>query len=211
MTVLDIENWNRKELFQHFMQFKDPHFAVTIPFDVSKAYAFSKKESISFFATYLHACMRAINEIENFRYRITSEKEVIVHDVIHASPTIGRPDRTFGFSYIDFEENLEDFIKRYEAERQRVLNSTNLFPTEEKGNDCIYCSALPWFDFSAHKEPLIGNYIESVPKLAFGKVVEEKDMLRMNVAVNVNHALVDGHHVALFAKSFQRYLNETKW
>ena len=209
MKYLDIDTWERKQHFEFFMNFHDPHFAVTIPFDVTRAYAFSKEKGLSFFGVYLHACMKAINQVENFRYRITPDHKVVVHDVIHASPTIARPDHTFGFSYIDFSEDLSTFLKHLSAEKERILNSKNLFPEEERGEDCIYCSALPWFDFTGHKEPHMALAKESVPKLAFGKVKEEGDKLIMNVAVNVNHALVDGYHVGLFSDRFQYYLDES--
>ena len=79
--------WNRKHHFNHFNALADPYFAVTIPFDVSKAYKKSKDTGSSFFAIYLHDCMKAINAVENFKYRIIDD-EVFECDVIHASATI---------------------------------------------------------------------------------------------------------------------------
>ena len=46
---------------------KDPFFGVTVPFDVSRTYQFSKKESLSFFGKYLHDCMKAINDVDAFK------------------------------------------------------------------------------------------------------------------------------------------------
>ena len=205
MRELDIETWNRKEHFHFFNQFDDPYFAVTVEFDVTKTYKYSKKNNISFFALYLHACMKAINSVENLKYRIQNGK-VIIHDVIHASPTILRDDHTFGFSFIHFDEDFKIFNKNLEAEKNRILNSTEMFP-KQSTDDCIYCSAMPWFNFSGHKEPLFGVKKESVPKLAFGKYVKKEDKLMMPVAIAVNHALVDGYHVGLFVKKFQRLLD----
>ena len=39
------------------------------------------------------------------------------------------------------------------------------------------------------------------------KIFEIDNKLIMNVAINVNHALVDGYHVSLFSEKFQEYLN----
>ncbi|MDH5414699.1 MAG: chloramphenicol acetyltransferase [Flavobacteriaceae bacterium] len=205
MRELNIENWNRKQQYHFFNQFDDPYFAVTVDFDVTNTYKYSKNIGISFFALYLHACMKAINSVENFKYRIQDGK-VIIHDVIHASPTILRDDNTFGCSFIHFDESFDQFYRNFEAEKTRILNSTDLFP-EQTTEDCIYCSALPWFNFSGHKEPLFGVKKESVPKLAFGKYVKNEEKLIMPVAIAVNHALVDGYHVGLFAKKFQELLD----
>ena len=205
MRELDIETWNRKQQYHFFNQFDDPYFAVTVEFDVTKTYEYSKKNNISFFALYLHACMKAINSIENLKYRIQNGK-VMIHDVIHASPTILRDDHTFGFSFIHFDEDFKIFNKNLEAEKNRILNSTEMFP-QQNTEDCIYCSAMPWFNFSGHKEPLFGVKKESVPKLAFGKYVKKDDKLMMPVAIAANHALVDGYHVGLFVKKFQKLLD----
>ncbi|WP_142786198.1 CatA-like O-acetyltransferase [Changchengzhania lutea] len=204
MKVLDINTWNRKAHFHHFSALSDPYFGVTIPFDVTNAYKISKKNGISFFGRYLHDCLKALNDIENFRYRI-EEGKVVIYDVIHASATLMRDDNTFGFSFIDFDNDLRIFINHLESEKRRIQNSTDLYPTKN-GLDCIHCSALPWLNFTGHKEPVSGE-VESVPKVAFSQVTHENNRMVMNVSINVNHALVDGYHVGLFSKKFQHYLN----
>ena len=205
MKVIDINTWNRKQHFEHFSGLADPSFAVTIPFNVTKAYQVSKETKTSFFTRYLHDCMRAINAIENFKYRIENGK-VVAYDVIHTSPTILRDDNTFGFSFVTYSENLETFSKNLDAEKNRIKSTTELFPPIN-GQDCIHCSALPWVNFIAHKEPNSG-LVDSIPKLSFGRATLINDELIMNVSVHVNHALVDGYHVGLFSKKFQQFLNQ---
>ncbi|WP_147676884.1 CatA-like O-acetyltransferase [Algibacter pacificus] len=205
MKIININTWNRKEHFEHFSSLKDPSFAVTIPFNVSHAYQVSKANNSSFFTRYLHDCMRAINQIENFRYRILGN-EVVEYDVIHTSPTILKDDNTFGFSFVKYSDDLEVFSNNLETEKKRVKQSKTLFPPIN-GLDCIHCSALPWINFIAHKEPNSGQ-IDSVPKLSFGKATSINNELIMNVSVHVNHALIDGYHVGLFSKKFQQFLNQ---
>ena len=204
MKVLDIDTWNRKQHYEHFSSLKDPFFAVTMPFDVTKAYRFSKDNQISFFAKYLHDCMRAINDVASLRFRIL-ENAVVEFDVIHASATLMRDDNTFGFSFIDFNHDLSAFIENIETEKLRIKNSTELFPPKN-GLDCIHCSAMPWLNFTGHKEPL-SSLVDSVPKLAFSKTeTTNNGNLVMNVSISVNHALVDGYDVGLFSEKFQHYL-----
>lgn len=204
MKVIDVNSWNRERLYRHFKQLKDPYFGVVIPFDVTKAYQFSKDKKISFFVRYLHDCMKAINDIDNFRYRIINDK-VVDFDLIHASATIARDDNTYGFSFINYNEDLKKFIENFNEEKERIQNSEDLYPPVN-GQDCIHCSAIPWFEFTGHKEPSSGN-LESIPEIAFSRAKGDNGKLIMNVSVHVNHALVDGYHVGLFAERFQFYLN----
>ncbi|AUC76259.1 CatA-like O-acetyltransferase [Olleya sp. Bg11-27] len=205
MKTIDINTWDRKELFQHFLKLKDPYFGVTIPFNVENTYQYAKDNNVSFFGVYLHDCMKAINAIDNLKYRIV-DNTVQIYDTIHASATIMRTNNTFGFSFIDYDKDLNVFLSNLSAEKRRIERTSNLFPPVN-GLNCIHCSALPWLNFLGHKEPVSG-VLDSVPKLSFGKTVKEGNKLMMNVAINVNHALVDGYHVGLFSEIFQKNLNK---
>ncbi|NNC71225.1 MAG: chloramphenicol acetyltransferase [Flavobacteriaceae bacterium] len=204
MKELDINTWNRKQHFDHYMTLADPFFAVTVEVDVTKMYQLAKKTNTTFFARYLHACMIAINSIENFRYRIIEDK-IYIYDEIAASATIARPDHTYGFSFIYFSPDFETFNTNFLREKERIVNSTDLFPPVNS-KDCIYCSAIPWINFKGHKETFAGDVKDSIPRLAFGKVVRTQNSLMMPLAIAVNHALVDGHHVGLFIDEFQNNL-----
>ena len=206
MKYLDIENWNRKQLFQHFRTMADPTFGLVADVEVSKTYQSAKEKGESFFVRYLHACMKAINSVENLKYRIEGDK-VAIYEVINASATIARSDNTFGFSYILYSEDFKEFYQNFQQEKDRILNSTDLFPLQYSLG-CIHCSAIPWVSFTGHKEPFSGNKDNSVPQLAFGKLKEENGKMLLPVAINVNHALVDGYHIGQFFEKFQQELDK---
>lgn len=98
---LDLTTWNRKEHFLFFKQMDEPFYGITTTIDCTKAYTKAKAIGVSFFSYYLHKTLSAVNAVENFRYRII-EDEVYVFDVIDASATVMREDKTFGFSYMPF-------------------------------------------------------------------------------------------------------------
>ena len=205
MEFLDIDTWNRKQHFEHFKQLLDPYFAVTAEVDVTNAYQIAKEKEFPFFVLYLHACMKGINSIENFKYRITEDEKIRIYDVIHASATIMRPDNTFGFSFIQYSDNLDEFYQNFKKEKKRILKSTNLFPPVNS-DDCVYCSALPWVNFTGHKEPKNATS-DSITRLAFGKFEKKGNKLKMPISVTVNHALIDGYHVGLFLENYQKALD----
>jgi len=202
---IDVATWERKEIYEFFSGFSDPYFGLTAPVDVTKAMKHAKTKGKSIFALYLHACMKAINSIENFKYRVI-DGEVHVFETINASTTILRENKTFGFSFIHFDEDFDVFQKNIFAEKERIQNSTNLFPPVNS-LDCVYCSAIPWVNFTGHKEPVLGKEMETVPKLAYSKITEENGKYSMTVSLDVNHALIDGYHASLFFTRFQEFLD----
>jgi len=205
-TYLNIDTWDRKQHFEHFKTLVDPFFGLTTRVDVTKIYHWSKENKESFFVRYLHACMKAINSVENLKYRIENNK-VVIHSTIDVSATILRANKTFGFSYVPFHKDFEVFNKAFMLEKERILNSNDLFPPVYS-EACIHCSAIPWVNFTGHKEPSSGIKNESVPKVAFGKIEKIDHQILMPVAINVNHALVDGYHLGEFYKNFQSELNK---
>lgn len=205
-TYLDIENWKRKTLFHHFKTLADPTFALVANVEVSKSYQLAKKRNESFFAHYLYACIKAINQVENLKYRIEGDK-IAVYNVVHAGTTMPKPDNTFRFSQIQFSEHFEEFYQNYKSEQERVLNSDEMFPPNYSVN-CIHSSAIPWVHFTSHKEPVSGEESIGIPQLSFGKLKKENNQLLMPVAINVNHALVDGYHVGQFFEKFQEELDK---
>lgn len=199
---LALENWPRKDHFKFFSQFEEPFFGVCVEVDCSKAYQKAKQKQQSFFLTYLHASLMAVNAIESFKYRI-SDEEVWIYDQVNASPTINRPDGTFGFAYMDYFDEFEKFYTAAEAEILRVQNSSGLIPAGS-GQNVIHYSSLPWLNFTAISHARSFSFKDSCPKISFGKLSESK---QMPVSIHVHHALMDGFHVGQFVEAFQQILN----
>lgn len=202
---LDIATWNRAAHFEFFCKFEEPFFGTVIPFDCTKAYAKSKELGVSFFVYYLHKTLTAVNNTENFRYRIQDGK-VFIYDKINVSSTILREDKTFGFSEVEFDENLNNFIENYNTEANRVKNTTGLF-TREYNENIVHFSALPWVNFTSISHSRSFTFPDSCPKFSFGKMTEENGKKFMSMSVHVHHGLVDGYHLGLFLEEFERLMN----
>ena len=203
---IDIESWNRKEHYLFFSKFEEPFFGVTSRVDVTNAYTTAQQEKTSFFLYYLYRALKAVNQIENFRYRIVDEK-VYEFETINSSPTIKRPNGTFGFSYIDYHKEEHTFYKNALKEIERVQQSTSLLPAVS-GENVIHFSALPWIDFTSLSHARSFSRPDSCPKISFGKVITVADKKEMAVSVHGHHGLMDGYHIGQFLELFQSLLNE---
>lgn len=204
-TKLDIENWDRKDHFNFFKDFDEPFFGVTVDIDCTIAYEFCKRENISFFLYYLYMSLKSANSVEAFKYRI-SDNEIFVYDKVNASPTINRPNGTFGFSYIDFYENFTEFKEKAEIEIEKVKNSKGLLPAIS-GENVIHYSSLPWINFKSISHARNYSFKDSCPKISFGKMVEIDNKRIMSVSIHVHHALMDGFDVSRFIDEFQKLMN----
>lgn len=203
---LNIENWNRKEHFLFFKKMEEPFFGITTTIDCTNAYAKSKELNVSFFTYYLHKTLVAVNAIEPFRYRII-ENEVYIFDKINASATIMREDKTFGFSLIEFDANIQKFAVITKKEIARIQTTTGLL-TRDFDINLIHFSALPWVNFTSFSHARSFSFPDSCPKISFGKMMDENGKKTMSMSIHVHHGLMDGYHVGQFVELFQEIINE---
>ena len=203
---LNIYTWNRKEHYLFFKQMEDSFFGITTTIDCSKAYLKAKEIGVSFFTYYLHKTLVAVNQIESFRYRII-EDEVYIFNQIDASATIMRQDNTFGFSLIEFSEDLNIFSENVIKETERVRLTTGLF-TRDFGENLIHFSTIPWVNFTSLSHARSFTFPDSCPKISFGKIIDENNKKTFSMSIHVHHGLMDGYHVGQFVNLFQELMNQ---
>ncbi len=204
--VIDPNSWARKEQYFFFKSFEDPYTGLITEVNVTQAVKLCKSRDISFFLFYLHCSIKAVNQCTAFRLRIEHD-ELRLYETIHASATIMRANKTFGFSWIVYDEEFSRFKENANAEIDRIQKDPKLFPPIN-GEDCIHYSAVPWIKFTALDHARNNQQKDSVPKISFGKYEEDfKGQLMMPVSIHVHHALVDGLDIAEFLGKFQKYLD----
>ncbi len=203
-TLINVDNWNRKEHFLFFSKFEEPFFGVTVKVNCTTAYLNAKEKNISFFLYYLYRALKAANEVENFRYRII-ENQPYNFATVNASPTINRPDGTFGFAYMDYFEDEKKFYEKALQEIENVKRTNSLLPAVS-GENVIHFSAIPWLDFTSISHARSFLHPDSCPKISFGKMTENNGVKEIPVSIHGHHALMDGYHVGLFIDKFQGLL-----
>ena len=204
---IDIENWNRKEHFEFFGGFEEPLYGITADVECTGAYQKAKELGVSFFLLYLHCSLTAANRVEEFRFRVEDGRPV-VYDQIHAASTIGRPDNTFGMTFIPYEEDFAAFAEHGKQEIARVQKTPGLAMIPDTGRpDVIHYSAIPWIKFTSVSHVRNFSQYESVPKISFGKTHTQDNRLYIPVSVHVNHGLVDGYHIGQYLQTFETLMN----
>ncbi|HEX8426873.1 chloramphenicol acetyltransferase [Hymenobacter sp.] len=205
--LIDLTTWPRREHFTFFSALDEPFFGLVADVDCTAAPAEAKRLGVSFFLYYLHCALQAANEVEEFRCRI-EQGQVYRYDRIHASAVIGRPDHTFGFSFIEQQDSLTDFVAGAQAEIEAVQQATGLCLSEQTARpDAIHFSAIPWVRFTGLTHARGFQHPDSAPKISVGQTYQDGATLRMPVSVNLHHGLGDAYHVGLFLQAFQQRLS----
>ena len=205
MKLVDVENWNRKTIYEYFKNFPDPFFNMTAQLDATALYRFCKDQKISFSLANLFYTLQTVNEIREFRIRIKDDR-LVEFDRIEATMTIAHPDETFSFCYFEMQDNLRDFN---EAGRAAVEKYTRLktFDVERDRVDLIYCSVIPWVSFTSFKHAGRLDNKFSIPRIVWGKMFEDGGKKRLPHSCEVHHAIADGFHVGKYFMRLQEKLD----
>ncbi|AYL99450.1 CatA-like O-acetyltransferase [Mucilaginibacter celer] len=202
---VDINNWIRKEHYNFFKTFEEPYYGVNVDIDVTAAYKFVKQNGISFFLYTMYQSLAASQIIEAFRYRMEGD-EVFIYDRIDGESTVPRANGTFGFGSFQFYPSFEDFNTEAIREITRV-QSNNLLELSTVNNTIRY-SSLPWLNFTALSHARKFSFVDSCPKISFGKMTDRHGKRIMPLSIHVNHALVDGIHLGQYIDCYQDLLNK---
>ncbi len=206
--IIDIETWKRKEHFRFFEKYEEPFFGITANVNCTKAYRIAKEKNLSFFLYYLYTSLKAVNGIEELRYRIENGMPVC-YDVIHGSTTVMNSNELFSFAFLPFSNNFDKFYRQAVIAVDKAKQQLGLGLDEDTGRpDVIHYSTVPWVSFTSLSQERCFSKSDSIPKITFGKFFSEENTLKIPVSVHAHHGLADGLHVGRFFELFQELLDE---
>jgi chloramphenicol O-acetyltransferase type A len=201
---IDLEKWERRELFHLFHAFSEPFHGVCLRVDCTATYNFAKAQGLSMFLSLMHRSLVAAQQIENFRTRVV-DGTLWRYEVVNGGSAVGRPNGTIGFGHYPYREGIAEFVAEASIEVERVRERTDLERPQDA--NLIRYSTLPWFDFTSISHARDFSHEDSAPRITFGKITEAAGRRTMPVSIHVHHGLADGLHVAQFVEQFQKFLD----
>lgn len=212
--IIDIDTWERRDNFGFFRGFVNSWYSVTTEIDCTEASAKARAAGRSFFLYYLYAVVRAANEVKELRYRIDKDGQVIYHDMVDIISPIAVPGKTFYTVRIPYHEDFERFYAEAYALITNIPEDGDPYGAEKvlmkQGDyDVVHLSAVPKMYFTSITYTLAeaGNGC-AYPLMTAGKAVMREGRLVFPLSIYVNHAFVDGSHLAAFFEKIGEYLKE---
>ena len=202
--TIEIDNWHRKATYLLFKSFEQPFFNITTKINVTELVRFCKEQQYSYFLASLFAATRTANKIEEFRYRLKND-QVVCFEQVDCGSTILYEDRSFGFCYFDYYDDLATFC---EAGQKALVQQKTVRNMDPRDNTLaiLHFSVIPWTHFTSFQHARRFKSGDSIPKIVFGKYQQEGDQYWMPVSVEVHHALMDGYHVGLYFEQLQDWI-----
>ncbi|MEG0463229.1 chloramphenicol acetyltransferase [Bacteroides sp.] len=212
--LIDIETWERKDNYNFFRDFINPTISITSEVACGEAKARAKERGQSFFLHYLYAILNAANEVKEFRFRIDRSGNVVYYDKIDVLTPIKIDEQGhFHTVRIPYHTDFATFYREAQAIIQHLPTESKPYSSEEQGADnddfdIILLSATPDLYFTSITATQEFRHGSNYPLMNAGKAVVRGNELVMPIAMTVHHGFIDGHHLALFFKKVEEFLNE---
>jgi chloramphenicol O-acetyltransferase type A len=205
MKTIDLETWPRRRHFEVFRSLDFPHFSLCAEVDVTHLVASRPSIGMSLTIAIVYALARAANEQIDFRLRLR-EGQVVEHEVIHPSPTVMGEGRLFSFCTIPYSPEPEAFAA-CASERMAQAQLAPRLEDDPGQDDLLFMTSLPWVSFTSFTHPIHMRPVDSIPRLAWGKIASRDGRQVMPLSVQVHHALMDGVHVGQYYQAVQDLLH----
>lgn len=205
---IELEKWQRKEHFEHYLKAVPCTYSVTVEVDVTRVVALSQQAQIKFYPLLIFALTQAVNRCVEFRMGMV-DGQLVIWDEVHPSYTIFHQDsETFSALWTECSGDIQMFLQNYQIDKELYGKDQKLFAKPLLPANHFNVSSFPWFSFSGFNLnlPAIGHYL--APSFTMGKYQGDDRQRKLPLAIQVHHAVCDGYHVAQFLEQLELSLAE---
>lgn len=204
MKTIVFTDPHRRKHFELFRRMDRPHFSITANVQISAFLRYFRERRIPFTPAVVYCIARAANAIAVFKRRIRGET-VVEHEQVHPSFTVPTDvSDVFSFCYVPYDRDFGSFVAAARTSMEQMRVSPSL-EDEEGRDDYLFLSAFPWVAFTAVTHAMSDSPPDSVPRIMWGKYLEDGGRVTMPLSVQTHHALVDGRDMGRYFELVQHY------
>ena len=202
--IVDLETWPRAAQFRFFRTYQKPHYAITSRLNVSHLMA-RKADGVSAYRASLYAIGAGLHAIPELCMRFRND-QVVRHDMVTLSMTVPTDAGSFGYAYVPYVPDFTAFDRQAKDLSAEVAAGGALQANSGERDDLAYLSCMPWLDYTSINNALPGPD-DCIPRVSWGKFVNQGARWDMAMTLEVHHALVDGAQVGAYFEAVQGALD----
>jgi chloramphenicol O-acetyltransferase type A len=194
MQVIDIETWNRKDHFYFFKTVPYPVYNICFDINVSVLKSYAQDRELSFNLSMIYIVTEAINEIDNFKYRLRKDEVILHQSLTPVFTDISEGSELFKMVTVEREKDIEKFVKQ---SKQKAEQQTEYFIISDFKNrdDFVFYSIIPWISFTSIDHTVNLRQDDAIPRVTIGKYYAKENDFYLPFNIQVNHLFVDGIHL----------------
>jgi chloramphenicol O-acetyltransferase type A len=200
-----IDSYYRQTVFDFFRGYRNPFYAITFELEITELKRYCAGRSWPLYRNLCYFFARAMQPIEDFRYRLRDGR-VVLYDQLEVAATLPAPDGLFSFAYLGYHPDADEFNRL--AGELEAANRAEVTLAQPEDTNHILFTAIPGVRFTGLTHATPEDTLDGRPRVAFGRYVEADGKLTIPVGLEVNHVFIDGNALSALVEGAQREFNE---
>lgn len=203
--TIDMTNWPGREVYNRFLQFKNPFVGTTVEVNIKNLKKLAKDKGTTTNTLVAYAIAKAVNSNDNFRLRMVDGKLVQFDKSCISIIVPSRANKDyFNFCDIDYDPDLDKFIENLTKITKEAKQRESIFPSEYRP-DAVYLSHVNGH-YNSMTNPNNGKD-DFVPRIVWGEPKTKEDET-IPLTIEAHHSILSGNQIGRFVKEFQRICDE---
>lgn len=206
--LIDVSKWKRQEYFDYYLNQVPCTYSMTLNLDLTHLLMEIRRSDIKLYPTMIYLISTIVNQHEEFRTSMDSNKQVGVFDLLHPSYTVfNKTSQTFTNIWTSYEVLFSEFYELYLRDVKDYGEVEKFLAKPNVPANVFYISSIPWVNFTGFNLNLPKVTDDLLPIFTIGKYVEQNDKVWLPIAIQVHHAVCDGYHLCKFIHDLQDAMN----
>lgn len=198
--IIDIDNWQRKEYFEHYLKTVPCTYSITTKLDITNI----KSRNLKLYPALLYCLTKTVNKHEQFRTALRADGRLVVYDFMHPCYTVFHKDsKTFSNIWTEFCDDYNAFCRRYNGDILRYGDKKGFMTKPDMPENVFTVSMLPWITFDGFNLN-IKSFDYLLPIFTVGRYEQVNGKYIIPLAVQVHHSVCDGYHASCFITDLQK-------
>lgn len=212
-SKIDMDNWNRKQHFEHYLKNVKCGFSITSNIDSTALVPAVKTRSLKLYPVLLYMVTTAVNMQQELRTCFNDDQELGYWEWMNPSYTVFHKDtHTFSSLWTEYTDDFNEFYQSIQVDIMKYANNKDLFPKPDCPPNCFPISCIPWTSFTGFNLNLFNDNQFLLPIVTIGKYFKQGNTLQLPVCLQIHHAVADGYHAAQFMNHLQQLASlPEKW
>ncbi len=209
-TKIDIESWERRDLFKLYTTDLKIVMNMTVDIDITSFIREVKGNGLRFYPCMIWVVSRIMNSRDEFKYHLKKDGELIKWDYVSPSYTdFNKESEKFNKFVTEYSPDFKVFYERVVFDCERHKNETGFIPGQPENTFDITC--LPWTTYKSLDLHIYSDGKSLFPIILWGKYREENGKILLPVTAMLHHAVSDGFTLCRFFEELEAALNEFRY
>ena len=193
-TKIDMENFERRELFDLYTTDLKLVMSMTNDIDITSLISEIKQHGLRFYPTMIWIVSALMNSSDRFKYHLCENGDLIKWDYVSPSYTdFNKENKKFNKFVTEYSPDFKTFYDRAVGDMERHKDEYGFIPDQPKNTFDITC--LPWISYKSFDLHIYGDGKSLFPIVLWGKYREENNRILLPVTAMLHHAIADGYDI----------------